>query len=260
MQTQTEPRDPNVGKPLATAPLDNSIAHFRSVFASIGLREEKATGFLSCSGQVSGRNVAVSLGARSHNKYLTPDISRRVYTGMVLSVRIETSVSTRLLLYPAASKQRWLIAALQRVRGGTQLARLPGEFDRSEVWCSEPTWAEQFLGNPIVRSRFDALLEDDNAECTISWSPNRCTYMPANVPLDMTPEWLLSRIESMAEIVVESERNPPSVEAGKTWLEHQYDQGRLPLIIALGLVGGGLLLFVFLLVMIVTVVVLVRAV
>lgn len=232
------------GTTLAKARLTETIRHFRSVFSELGLEDERAFGCLKASGEISGHRVTVSLGVRSRNRYLTPDISRRVYTGLIVSIRVETSISTRLLFSNARSRAAILVRFMQRWRGQKQLTSLPRECRGYSVWCSEPEWAEAFIHDQTVRSHLGDLMHC-NSEIsghTVGWGPNACSITLAQVPHAPSAETVRGWFEPLIGMVKVAEARPPRIYAARTWLERQADQGRLPLIIAGMMLGGSVFL------------------
>ncbi len=224
------------------------LARYHRLLASLGLQQEKTVGYLKFSGIVQGRKVTISLGARSKNKYITPDISRRVHTGMILSISAETTISTRLLLSPVESRQTWLVRWLQKRQGNSELTQLPAEYRESVVWASEPVWAEGFLARPGVSK----LMEPRGCLSghTLAWGPTVCNLTLARVPQDLSDATLRSYVESLVSVVALAEQHPPRHVASPTWTERQCEQGRMPLIfvgLLFGIIGSlmavGLLTF-----------------
>lgn len=239
MQSLAKFADPSIGRPLANAGIARTLAAYRDALESLGMQDEKAFGCLRYSGDFAGRQITIAMGARSRHKYLTPSVSRRVYTGMMLTISVETTVSTRLLISSKNSKQAWLVRVLQKVRGHTEITDAPEACSGYQVWCSEPTWASEFLSGQSISTDLEQVLQDDFeiTGSTISWGPEVCCVALPQVPRHVSPSLMRSWIEPMVSMAAAAEQQPPQHRSPRTWLERQQNNGRLPLVIAMILIG-----------------------
>ena len=245
--TAPQPRDPAAGKSIASAELRRHIERLRQVVIGAGFEPRSAVGHMKFERNVLDRKVVLTAGSRSRNRYLHPDISRRVHTGMVLSLKVETSVQTRLLFSPAASRARWLIGFLQRRAGNTDLGDLGGAYPGSWIWASEPAWARRFLVRDEAHRQVTNLLgSGDTPPGALAWGPQTdigaCSFTPAFVPPDLTEEALQEWVGALVALATAAEEDPPEVTALPSWWGRQAEQGNLPMIIALLLLGIPMLL------------------
>ena len=235
--------DADAGKSIASPGIRRRFNHMGQMLVSLGFQREPAVGFMKFTKMVDGRMVTLTAGARSKNKYMHPDISRRCHTGMILVIQIQTSVKTRLMFTSSTSRMRWLIKLLQRFNGNTRLSTSHSIYNGYHIWVSESDWAEAFLQNSDVQDNIRGLLGSDHRyRHLLNWAPGICNFTPAKVPSNLSKEMIAGWLHRLQAVVALAEQNPPQNEAPLNWLERQSGNGRLPMIIAVLLLAVPMLI------------------
>lgn len=238
--------DPNVGKPLTavTHNLQQTGETLRTICQSLGLEASPGVGVFKFSGERNGRLLTLTAAPRTRNRYLTPDIRRRHYAGLVVDVAAATTAETRLLIMPTGSQ--WLHRLIQPRYGNQQLTDLPAPYNQLTVWAHDPGWAAGFLGKTAVSSTLTSLLftnGEPNGNL-LYLSPDTCRLTIAAPPASPTEATVRQWVEKTSEIAAFVEQNPPLQRASLTWLERQPANTRLFIIAGSLLFGLPLLFFV----------------
>lgn len=239
-----------IGKPLAHVNLNAQTQRFIQVFSELGFRQVESGRCLKFEGHLNQRKTTVTIGARSRNKYMTSSISRRVFTGLMITVQMETDIETYLMISNAISGQSWLVRLLQMFNGNQRVSGVEQYIPGYHVFASEPEWAIKLLSCQTSSSPFRNLLYKNDGNPTgnlVCLGPKVCNFTPAAIPDDINVPVVRSWLEPLAGIADQIEQNRPANTAKLNWIGRQSKQGTLWLWIvsAIGCLSVILMVFVF---------------
>ncbi|MEM7455571.1 MAG: hypothetical protein AAF456_14555 [Planctomycetota bacterium] len=234
------------GRPLAMTDLSRTAASYRKVFSQLGFTEHQSLGCMKFTGVYEGRQTTVAVGVRSRNRYATPDISYREFSGLILDIHVDTSISTYLMVLNSSSRQGWLVRWLQRLNRNHHVESLDALLPGYHVFAREPQWAQKFVESRGVMGDINLLLREDSGVANgnlLRWGPGSCGFTPNRVPDEITTETAEGWMKPLADLATAAEANPPLEEAEFTWLGKQAGAGRMWMVIPAVLLGIPVALF-----------------
>ena len=218
------------GKSIANKSVDEQFQLAGSILVEAGLTAVPTQGLMKYSGTVhlAGSNrpttCSVLVGLRSHTKYLTPDISRRVATGFRIEVVMESTVASNWMIAPALCRGQWIINLAQKFRGNRRQPTAEALYPGHQIWASKHSDDAQVFSNDDVRAALSELLiggasvdsaSDSSGRATnhtLAWKQRALGLMLSENNSSLTVESVHAWTRVLATIVdaCESTTAPPS--------------------------------------------------
>ena len=201
------------GAPIVATLVKSHLDQATQIFTQSGFQQVPSRGYVKLTRVVDRRTVTASVAMRSKTKYITPNISRRVFVGLHVSLHIETIANTKLLFCHRETKQMWLIHFLHWWQKNRRLDTSGTMLEHFFVWAKHPKWAEQLLAQHAVRKALQALLTDENrspAFNVLRWSDRFCEFIPNEIPEDLTPRLVENWVQDVSSLAAATDKFPPA--------------------------------------------------
>ncbi|MEM6691951.1 MAG: hypothetical protein AAF664_21155 [Planctomycetota bacterium] len=152
--------------------------------------------------------MSVCVAALSRTRYVTPDISRRVYQGMSLEFQVDTGIDTYLMMAPIPLKMPWLVGWLQRLNGANIVFNLPEIYQSWKIWAKQVDWVASKFTNPHTQDHFKLLVScsPPRTPITIYWKQRKCGLIVSGIPGELSGVAGWRQIEALCQLVDSFER------------------------------------------------------
>lgn len=199
--------DPDVGRPLANVRLGDRVAELRYALEKMGLSKSDYMGSVMYKGGVANRDVTVTVMARSRSRFITPEISRRVYDGLSLEVQVASRIDAYLMMAPLPLKMPWLVGLLQRFNRARRMEALPASYEPWSIWARDLDWGSRFLSRSTVQRCLSEspLGGAGRMPFTMYWKTRTCGAISSDLPSKIGGEWCQRLVNDVYRLAEESE-------------------------------------------------------